>query len=362
MRALSVVTPSLFEKIEANKKHIITIDALKIPLAIIEGNAPEFDANAEQFANHVLVQKSSFSLNYRDLGIIENAWNRLQQIEGDSFYPIGSDFSGHVVQVGKNVTALAVGDLVIGNGFYPNVENGAMPGIPSNHASKEYEIYHYAKLIKVPNYISATEAGTLGIGVQTAASMIRKANIQTGDKVLVTSVSSNTSFFILNALWEKGCKVYGLSYSGKNTEKIKAHFPFIEEIYSVQEKNLPKDLLLDVVLDAFSDTHLELLVSNLNVNARYITCGIFNQSYEKITQSKPSNLSLLIASLMMRNVSFIGNCLGTTEDLENGLKNYENNKMVVDSIFTEDDALSDFIAKTYNNNQDKFGKVVFKYN
>lgn len=361
MRTLSVVTPSLFEKIDEDKKHLIEIDTLKIPIALMEGNAPDFDPNLEQFANHVFVKKASFSLNYRDLGIIENAWNRLQQVEGDSFYPIGSDFSGYVVSVGKNVTNFTKGDLVIGNGFYPNVENGAMPGIPSNHASKEYEVYHYAKLIKVPEYISDTEAGTLGIGVQTANSMIRKAEIQKEDKVLVTSVSSNTSFFILNALWEKGCKVYGLSYSGKNMQKIKEHFPFIEEIFTLEENNIPNDILFDVVLDAFSDTHLEILLHKLNVNARYVTCGIFNQSLEKLKQTKPANLSLLIANMMMRNVSFIGNCLGTTEDLATGLQNFKTKKMLVDSVFTEKNKISDFLSKSYNVNKDKFGKVVFKY-
>lgn len=361
MRALSVVTPSLFEKIEEDKRHLIQIDNLQIPLALIEGNRPDFDPDSDQYANLVLVKKSSFSLNYRDLGVIEMAWARLQQVEGDSFYPIGSDFAGHVEFVGKNVKDLFKGDLVIGNGFYPGYENGAMPGIPSNHASREFEIYHYAKLVKVPEYISKTEAGGLSIGVQTSNSMVRKAGINPGDNVLVTSVTSNTSFFILNALWEKGCNVYGLSYSGKNTERIKEHFPFVKEIFSIKENNIPAELLFDVVFDAFSDTYIEYLVQKMNVNGRYITCGVFNQSSVKMREAKPANLSMLIGNMMMRNVSFIGNCLGTTEDLVEGLKNYKTNKAFIDSVFTEEDKISDFISRSYNLSNDKFGKVVFQY-
>ncbi|MFC4815689.1 MULTISPECIES: alcohol dehydrogenase catalytic domain-containing protein [unclassified Flavobacterium] len=361
MRALSVVTHSLFEKVEENKRHLIEIDDLRIPLALIEGVKPEFDPESDEYANLVLVRKSSFSLNYRDLGIIENAWRKLESVEGDSFYPIGSDFAGYVEAVGKNITNFSKGDLVIGNGFYPNFENGAVPGIPSNHASKEYEIYHYAKLVKVPEFISETEAGGLSIGVQTSNSMIRKADIKKGDNVLVTSVTSNTSFFILNALWEKGCNVYGLSFSGKNTEKIKNHFPFIKEIYSIKENNIPQELFFDVVFDAFSDTYLEYLVNKMNVNSRYLTCGIFNQSSGKMKGVKPANLSLLIANMMMRNVSFIGNCLGSTEDLVNGLQNYKVNKACIDSVFTEEDKIADFISKSYNLSNDKFGKVVFQY-
>jgi len=361
MRALAVVTSSLFDQIEDHNKHLICIDNLEIPLAFIEGSFPEFNEESEQYANSVLVKKTSFSLNYRDLGVIENAWQKLKSAEIDTFYPIGSDFAGHVIAIGKNVSSLSVGDLVIGNCFYPEPENGAMPGIPSNHASKEYEIYHFGKLIKVPPYLSGVEAGALGIGTQTANAMVRKANIKKGDNVLVTSVTSNTSYFLLNALWNLECNVYGLSYSGKNTETVHEHFPFIKEIFSVNEKNIPTTILFDAVLDSFSDTYLECLMPNLNLNARYLTCGIFNQSLDKIKNVKPTNLTLLIANLMMRNISFIGNCLGTTDDLVTGLEFYKTKKLLVDSVFTDENSLSDFVTKSYNLDSDKFGKVIYEY-
>lgn len=361
MRALAVVTPSLYEEIEQKDKYLITIDDLQIPLAFVEGNRPHFDGAEEQFLNAVLVKKSSFSLNYRDLGIIEMAWNRLKDLEAATYYPIGSDFAGYVVEVGKNVTSLKEGDLVIGDCFYPEFKEGTVPGIPSNHSSREFEVYHERKLLKVPSHITDVEAGTMSIGTQTAASMVRKGAIKKGNNVLVTSITSNTAFFLLNNLWDKDCTVYGLSYSGENIENVKNHFPFIKDVFSIKENNIPQDLFFDVVLDAFSDTYLVYLVERLNTNARYLTCGIFNQSSQKMMEVKPTNLSALIASLMMRNVSLIGNCLGSTADLKEGLKNYEKNKMVIDTIYNDQDNLSDFIAKSYNVKNDKFGKVVYQY-
>lgn len=361
MKALAVVTQTLFEKTDNNNKHLIEIDDLKIPLAFVDGNKPDFDIKSIEFSNQVLVKKTSFSLNYRDLGIIEMAWNRLKNIEEDTYYPIGSDFAGYVEAIGKSVNTLKIGDLVLGNSFYPEVENGALPGIPSNHSSKEFEVYHFAKLLKVPTYISEIEAGALSIGTQTSNAMIRKGGIKKGDNVLVTSVTSNTAFFLLNNLWNMDCNIYGLSFSGDNMDKVKNHFPFLKEIFSIKQNNIPKNMLFDVVLDAFSDTYLESLSQKLNINARYITCGIFNQSSKKIGNSKPTNLSLLIANLMTRNVSLIGNCLGSTDDLVEGLRKYENHKMVIDTIFTEKDSLSDFISKSYNINNDKFGKIVYQY-
>ena len=361
MRALAVLSPSLYEKTDAQKRHLFSIDSHQIPLGFVTASMPEFDENADNFANYVFVRKISFSLNYRDLGIIENAWRKIKEADRETYYPIGSDFCGIVEKVGKNVTTLSKGDKVIGNNFYPFLENNSMPGIPSNHSSREFEIYHSGKLMKIPDGIPAEQAGSMSIGVQTAMSMIRKANIKEGENVLVTSITSNTSFFFLSLLREKKCNVYGLSYSGKNTDAVKNHFPFVKEIFNFKENQLSDNLYFDVVLDAFSDTYLVPLTSHLNVNARYLTCGVYNQSSEKIKAVEKINLTLLIADLMTRNVQLIGNCLGSGEDLKNGINGFTDNTLVIDQTFTKEESIQDFLDKTYNVEGDKFGKVAFMY-
>ncbi|WP_300489384.1 zinc-binding alcohol dehydrogenase family protein [Flavobacterium sp.] len=361
MRSLAVLSPSLFEKTDAQKRHLFSIDNLQIPIGLVIGNKPELDEDSDAHQNAVLVRKLSFSLNYRDLGVIENAWRKIESLDQETYYPIGSDFCGVVEKIGKNVTAFAIGDRVISNSFYPFPENDSFPGIPSNHASREFEIYNQGKLIKIPEGITSEQAGGIGIGTQTAMSMIRRANIKPGDNVLVTSITSNTAFFFLNLLRDLDCNVYGLSYSGKNVESVTNHFPFIKDVFSFNENQLPQNLYFDVVLDAFSDTYLVPLSDYLNLNARYLTCGIYNQSVEKITTVEKTNLTLLIASLMTRNVQLIGNCLGSGDDLRNGLQKFETHPLVIDSTFTDNDAIKDFLDQTYNNNGNKFGKVSFIY-
>lgn len=361
MRALAVVTSGIYESSEEHNRYLLDIDGQKIPLALVQGNKPDFKGNKPEFSNHVLIKKISFSLNYRDLGVIEQAWKVLHDTKIETYYPVGSDFAGYVEEVGAQVANFKKGDLVIGDCAYPEAKSGVLAGIPSNHASREYEVYHQAKLILVPNGISGIEAGALSIGTQTANSMLRKAQLKQGDKVLVTSITSNTSFFFLNTLWDKGCEVYGLSYSGENIEIVQNYFPFIRKVFLFKKNDIPCDLFFDVVLDAFSDTYLTQLMPNLNMNARYVTCGIYNQSSKKLNEVKPVNLSLLMASLMMKNIQLIANCLGTTEDLEKGLQQFKSNTMVIDSIFSEKNSLSDFFERTYNHAHNKFGKVVFVY-
>jgi NADPH:quinone reductase-like Zn-dependent oxidoreductase len=364
MRALSVLSPTLAEKIDADDKYILEIDSLKIPLALLHVPDTEFNEDDDNYNDVVLVQKKGFSLNYRDLGIIENAWSRLKDSTQDTHYPIGSEFSGEVVKIGKNVTNLSVGDYVIANCSYPIAPFNANPGIPSNHGSKELELFHKGKLMQIPNAIPVDQASGMSIGVQTAMSMIRKANIKDNQNILVTSITSNTSLILLNFLKDKNCNIYGLSYSGNSIDKVKQQFPFLKDIFEFKANNIPKTLFFDAVLDPFSDTHLTALQAHLNFDAKYVTCGMFNQSREKFN-SKDSlqNLPALISSLIIKNINVIGNCLGNTEDLEEGVKHLttvEGSNVAVDSIYT-DEHVNTFLDKSFNSKTNRIGKVILQY-
>ncbi|WP_299248686.1 alcohol dehydrogenase catalytic domain-containing protein [uncultured Lacinutrix sp.] len=364
MRALGVLSPSLAEKLGEADKYVLEIDSLKIPLALIHVPDIELDENNENNSDMVLVKKKGFSLNYRDFGVIENAWHKLKKSDQDTYYPIGSEFCGEVLKIGKTVNNLKVGDYVIANCAYPIAPFNATPGIPSNHGSKELEIFHKGKLIKVPKNIPVEQAAGMSIGIQTAISMLRKADIKDGQNVLVTSVTSNTSLIILNFLRDKNCTIYGLSYSGKETKKVKEQFPFIKTIYNFKDNNIPKNLFFDAVLDPFADTHIVALQPNLNFEAHYVTCGMFNQSSEKI-QSKASytNLPSLISNLISKNIQIRANCLGTTEDLENGLKMLSrdgSSNIPVDEVFNRDEEINLFLDKSFLKTK-KIGKTVFIY-
>ncbi|WP_417291547.1 alcohol dehydrogenase catalytic domain-containing protein [Corallibacter sp.] len=364
MRALAVLSPALSKKIEAKEKYILEIDSLKIPLALIHVPDTEFDENNPQLDNAVLVKKVGFSLNYRDQGVIESAWYKLSKDNQEAYYPIGSEFCGKVVKVGKKVTNLNIGDHVIANCSYPYAPDNVAPGIPSNHASKELEIFHKGKLIKIPNAIPADQACGMSIGVQTAFSMIRKADIKPGQNVLVTSITSNTSLITLNFLKNIGCNVYGMSYSTKGINLVKEHFPFVKDIFEFKNLELPQNLFFDAVIDPFADTHLKKLQNHLNFGANYVTCGMYNQSKEKFnSEASLENLPGLLSGLISRNVSLIGNCLGTTEDLETGvniLAKDSDSNIVIDSVFNEND-INTFIEKSFNKSSYKVGKVILLY-
>lgn len=366
MRVLAVLSPSIDEKINIEDKHYLQIDSTEIPLALLHVADTEFEKDNEAYANTVLVRKKGFSLNYRDFGIIERAWKNLKDLDQDSYYPIGSDFCGFVEEVGKNVTNLKKGDLVIADCFYPEPKEGFRPGIPTNHGSKELEVIPAIKLKKLPEDFSMEQAAAMSIGTQTAVNMINRGNISPNSKVLVTSVTSNTSLFLLNFLRGKACEVYGLSYSGENIEVVKKEFPFLKEVFAIKKDKIPKEIAFDVVLDPFSDTYLPYLLreDKLNPNSTYVTCGIFNQSKEKIDNAAQVKLSQLFGEFIAKNINFVGNCLGPTESLEEGielLSKNEDSNIVVDSVYTDETPISEFLKKSFNVDNDRFGKVSFMY-
>ncbi len=363
MKALAVLSPSLQAKIEENSKYDFHINDLKIPLAQIELPDVEFNGKDSTYKDYVLVRKLGFSLNYRDLGVIEKAWMELKELTQDSYYPIGSDFCGIIENIGENVKSLSVGDIVIPDCSYPFSNFNTIPGIPTNHASKELEIFHWGKLKKIPSEISTEVASGMSIGTQTALSMIRKAKISEGNNILITSITSNTSLFLLNFLKDIDvkCNVYGLSYSGKNVEAIKNHYPFISEIFKYKDQEINKNLYFDVVFDPFSDFYFSDLVDYLNIGAKYITCGVLNQSAEKVDSATSyKNITRMMATMLSRNVILEGNCLGTSEDLDNGIKTLaeSDNKIMIDSLFNSNSYVGDFIHRSFNG---KLGKVIMKY-
>ena len=365
MKSLAVLSPSLFQKVKVSERHILKMDNDGILLGFIETEDTYFDFESKENSLLVLVRKLGFSLNYSDLSVMLWAWSKLKSITYDSYYSIGSEFCGIVESVGNEVKELKKGDFVIPDCFYPGHKLGVSPGIPTNHGSKELEIIHNLKLLKINPKVPIHTAATLSIGVQTAKSMIKKATIKPEHNVLITSPSSNTSLFLLTLLKSVPCNLYVLSFKGGNHNKIKESFPNIVELYTLKKDEISEDVTFDIVLDPFSDTYLEHLLSTNKVNfgGKYISCGIHSQSPASIKDFGNTNLPILLSKLITQNIAYIGNCLGSTEDLKEGIKELEalEYNVIIDSIYDETCDIKDFIEQSFNKNSSRFGKVSFLY-
>lgn len=363
------VTPSIFDK---NYVEIIEIEGIPISCGLIHTQQPDFILNDPENEFNVLIQKKAFSCNYRD----KNLLLKMATQGGDrNFYVLGSEFVGEVVAVGSGVDQFKVGDRVIGDGCYPfSGVDGVRPGLPTNNGSKEYQIFHQRKLIKIPPEMPDPVAAAFSIGGQTSYSMIRKLNIKPGETVLVTAAKSNTSLFTINALKNYEVDVYATTTSMQFEAELKelgvkelilidSNFESWRE-HDMIQKIVDQKGGFDCVVDPFFDLHLGKVVEVMNFGGRYITCGLYDQ-YSHLTgksfDAPEMNLSKIMNLAILKNLQINGNCIGLTSDLEAAIQDYQEGKLkvIIDSVFNENQ-IGAFFERTYTA-PDRFGKVVLQY-
>lgn len=372
---------AVYSKQNTNYKHPVLrynllgsfeLNEVEIFCGLTNTKIPDFNRNTPENKLKVLVKKKGFSCNYRDKSLI---FNFSLNAPKNSFSAIGSDFVGEVIDLGTEVTEFEIGDRVIANNAMVKDDPAVAPGIPSNNGSKEYQIFHQANLIKVPPEMPDEVAAAFSIGGQTSYSIVRKFNPSKGANILITAAKSNTSLFVINALQKYEVNIYATTTSNLFVEKLKALG--VKEVIVIEKK--PNALLenqairkifketggFDCVFDPFFDIYLGQAVQLMNSDAKYITCGLYDQYLSLIGDTFP-NYSLdcrdIIVTSLLKNLQIIGNCLGTKEDLNNALQDYAagNLKVIIDSVYTGNQ-ITEFFDRTYNS-KDRFGKVVYQYN
>ncbi|MBD2179216.1 zinc-binding alcohol dehydrogenase family protein [Pseudanabaena sp. FACHB-1998] len=355
----------------------IEIEGIQVNCGVIHTKDITFSPNDPALTNHVLFQVKAFSCNYRDKRIILNT---ATSAPANRFNAIGSEFVGVVLAVGADVIDLKAGDRVIANNCYPNSGvTGLPPGVPTNHASKELRILHRAKLIKIPDVMPDDVAASFSIGGQTSYSMIRKLQIQPEQNILVTAARSNTSLFVLHALQkyrqQMGIRVYALTSSSKFIDKIQAIgvdrvVPINPNSETWIEPETATSVLEETkggfhsIIDPFFDLHIARMLPVMKPEAKYITCGLYDQ-FTDLTGTQSPDIGIspqsLLYTTMIYNLSIIGNCIGLTSDLAQAIADYAqgNLHVAIDSVYTGKD-VAPFFDRTYNS-PDRFGKVVYSY-
>lgn len=375
MRNISICGSKLQHSLTLpNIVQAMQIEGIDVLCGLIHTEESEFDANVPKNKFNVLVKKRAFSCNYRDKNrILKTAVH----VPEERFYTVGSDFVGEVVALGTEVTEFQVGDRVIGNNSYPDSGVvGLLPGVPTNNASKEYQSFHQAKLLKIPPEISDECAAAFSIGGQTTYSMIRKLDIEPGANVLVTAAKSNTSLFVINALKQHNVNLYATSTSRHFEQELKEMG--VKQLIQVNPDDddwlTSPDMLhiyqetggFNYIIDPFFDLHIGKVISLFvpGFGGKYITCGLYEQ-YSQLTgnefQYHGLQFSQILATMMVNNIYLIGNCVGTTKDLQQAIQDCATGRfpVVVDSVFTGNQ-IKDFFERTYNA-KDRFGKVIYRY-
>lgn len=367
MRALIAMGQQTARRLQAGETCGATLHGSDVHFALVERPDTEMDVTDPAHAQDVLVRVHAFSCNYREKGRILQAARR----EEGGYLVLGSEFAGTVVKVGAAVDDLRPGDRVFGNGTVD--ATAAHPGLSTQRGSLELQVLPRAKLMRFPPAMPFTAAAAFSVGAQTAYSMVRRLRPPRGAQIAVTAATSNTSLFVIQALVARGHTVHALTTSAAAVPRLRAlgvrDCCVLARTASV-EPALQAYLAaqgigrFDAVVDPFMDIYLRKLVRHLQRGGSYITCGVYQQFGEDepddfLEQGLP--LAEVFSLIIRKNISLIGNNLGTTGDLEEALADHCAGHLPIplDSV-TGPGQLADFVKRTWLA-PGRHGKVVFAY-
>ena len=372
MRNLAICG-SQVKALQPDNRSIATteIDGVEVTAGVIITRDPTFDAQAPENHLNVLVRIKGFSCNYRDLNMIFAA---VKKGPANSYFVVGSDLVGEVIEVGNGVTRFKAGDRVISDNHYSGLEApGVREGVLTNQASKEFQIFPEDGLAKIPDEMPDEVAAGFSIGAQTVYSMLHKLELRPASKILVTAAKSNTSLFAIQALKQHQVEVYATSTSRCfESELLSLGVRELIQIEPSARSFLPNEQMLRIisehgpfeyVFDPFFDLHLHKALEVMAHSGRYITCGFLDQYKKGIgteTLNQGPGVLPTMFAVMSRNLQIIGNCSGTTADLHQAIDDYQRGtfRVSIDSVFSGND-VAGFLRRTYS--KERFGKVVFLY-
>jgi NADPH:quinone reductase-like Zn-dependent oxidoreductase len=204
--------------------------------------------------------------------------------------------------------------------------------------------------------------------------MVRRLEPRAGMNILVTSARSNTSLFVINALRKHQANVFATT-SAMDYKQALQDLGVKEVIEAARDSATGmmsgqlRDLVLtlggfDCVIDPFFDLHLDKLIHCLAPYGRYITCGLHDQYLTVETPRHSGDIDVMkqiLLSALVKNLHIVGNCLGTSDDLKNAIRDFASGTfpVVVDRV-CGDGEVGLFFRRTYTDH-DRFGKVVYRY-
>lgn len=306
-------------------------------------------------ADEVLIKVHAAALNRRDYYIQQG------QYPGIKFPLIlGSDGAGKVVEVGENVPKTWQNQAVIINPSHKWGENEQVQakhfqilGLPEHGTFAEYVKVPYQYLAEKPMHLSFEQAAAIPLAGLTAyRALFSRANLQTGENVLITGIGGGAAVFALQFALAKGANVYVTSSSAEKIEKAislgaKGGVNYKDTDWHKQLQALAGGF--DVIIDSAGGEGFPFLIDIANPGGRI---AIFGGTRGLIPNISPQKI-------FWKQLSILGSTMGSNADFAAMISFVIQHEIVpvIDSVFPLEMAQT-AIEKMGNSGQ--MGKIVLE--
>ena len=170
----------------------------------------------------------------------------------------GQDLAGEIEAVGRKVTRFSKGDQVIG-------WSGLRLGTYAEYTCLPERGVLFIK----PACLTYEEAATLPVAGLDTANLLRRANIQPGEQILINGAGGNMGTYAVQIVKHFGAEVTGVDSTAKldMLRSIGADhvIDYTQEDFSQSSKTY------DVIFDVIGNRSISTIMERLNPNGRYLT-------------------------------------------------------------------------------------------
>ncbi|MEM7032085.1 MAG: SDR family NAD(P)-dependent oxidoreductase [Chloroflexota bacterium] len=238
-------------------------------------------------ANDIQICVQATALNFKDLLKVYNQID--DSVTANTYYgdTIGMEVSGEVVAVGENVDTVSIGDKVVAL-------------VPDSFRTQVTVDAHY--VMQKPSSLTHLEAPTLVGSLTAYYGLIKLAQLEEGEKVLIHNATGGVGSFALQIAKHKKAEIYATAGTSEKRAYLKSMG--IHHIYDSRSLKFAEEIRkdtngygVDVVLNAIAGAAVTQSFNLLAPYGRFIEIGKKNIADNHDLPMKAFNENLLFAAV-----------------------------------------------------------------